>query len=307
MKRLLLLASLVLLTACQSSTPVINFHESVEQMSDVSKLLSVMEAKGIETTVLQGIPSDLLQYTEGEKVDLSGVVANHALLAEATKGANNLKWVCAINPNQSDWASILDACLEGGAVGVKTYLGYSYGHEAFLDDPSFKDFYDRLEQEGLFLVMPVNLSLYRSEFENVLSLHPNLQVIAPHYALSLGDLKTLREVMDAHPMLSLDTSFGHLDYVKTGFDLMTQNHEDIRQFMMDYQDRILFGTDNVMTTYEDKEAAWFEALYADYLGFFTESEKFTSQLDPQKEYQGLDLPKSVQKKVLFQNAKALLQ
>lgn len=306
MKRFLFLSTL-LLVACQSTPSVINFHESVEQRSDVSKLLAVMDEQGVGTTVLHGIPSDLLEYVEGEKIDLSGVAENHTLLAEATKDSKNLEWVCAVNPNQSDWESVLDGCLEAGAIGVKVYLGYSYAHEAALDEPRFKDFYDRLEQEDLFLTLPVNLALYRSEFENVLKLHPELQVIASHYGLSLGDLKTLREVMDAHPKLSLDTSFGHLDYVKEGFDILSQNHEEIRQFFIDYQDRIIFATDNVMTTYEDKEAEWFAALYSDYLSFFTESGEFTSQLDAQKQHQGLDLPSSVQRKVLFQNAKALLQ
>ena len=55
---------------------------------------------------------------------------------------------------------------------------------------------------------------------------------------------------------------------------------------IDYQDRDYFATDNVMTTYEDKEAEWFAALYSDYLFIFTESGEFTSQLDAQKQHQG---------------------
>ncbi len=309
MKRILfgLTILIILVVALLASPKIINSHESIEQLSDIAKLREVMKQNGIRKTVIHGIPMGFLHFKEGQKLDLANTTDNHAVILEAIQAyPEQFEFVCSIDPQQADRLDQLTACTDSGAVGAKIYLGYTYSHQARLDDPRFMPLYEAMATQGLLLILPVNTAEYQQELENILIVNPTLKVLVPHYALSSKSLDRLTGLLDSYPNLYVDTSFGHIDFAKDGFQTISNNHEAFHEFYVTYADRILFGTNNVMTTYEDKEAVWFSALTDDYLSFLREKE-FVSAIDPAVTYQGLDLPMSVLKKVLWKNWELLTQ
>ena len=307
MKRLLTtLTLLVSLSACQSGG-IVNAHESVEKLTDIARLRSIMQELGIQKTALTAMPKDLIHFKEGVTIDLTDTMDNQAVILQAMQEfPNDFAYVCSVDPRDIVWKEKLDQCSADHAVGVKVYLGYSYSHQAPLDSPEFGAFYDQIEKDGLFLNMPVNLTEFSAEFKNVLTLHPNLKVLAPHYALSSKDITALDALMDSAPNLYIDTSFGHVDFAKEGFQTISENHDAYVALFTEHADRILFATDNVVTTYEGKEAEWLSALYQNYIAILKEAE-FTSALDPEVKYQGLALSDDILNKVLYKNWNRLLK
>ncbi len=312
-------AALVLLLVVQVSLakpslpPIVNVHESIEKIADVVNLQTVMNDLNIRTTVLHAIPSSLLYYG-GKDVSLDAVEESNTLVQQIvaqTEGQDAFEFFCTVDPLDVNRGQILQDCLDQGALGLKLYNGYTYSHVLPLDDPKLSELYSTLQEEGALLMLPVNAGEYKEELENVLTLYPDLEVICPHYCLSSKSLNRLTELMTAHPNLYVDTSFGSTSFALEGFKTMSENTEAYLDFFAAFQDRILFATDNIVTSYEDKDDSFLNNLYQNYISMLSEGE-FDSLLDENPAdgttaYVGLNLPYTTLQKVFWKNWEDLLQ
>lgn len=285
-----LVVALVLFLAYQAlrseKLNIVNVHESVESVAEIVKLQTTMAELGISHTVLQAIPKDLL-YFEGEGVDLGDVEENNAALKAAVQEyPEQFSFFCTLDPNDPLRLEVLETCITDGAVGVKLYNGYSYAHQTPLDDAKLNELYAALQEKDLPLMLPVNTAQYEDQLRNVLTLYPDMTVICPHFCLASKDLTRLTALMTEYTKLYVDTSFGHIDFAQEGFETIRSNKEAYEEFFDTFQDRILFGTDAVVTSYEDKTVEWLNELYSDYIAVFTDD---------------LDLPTAIQKKIFYKN------
>ncbi|MBU0981545.1 amidohydrolase [Patescibacteria group bacterium] len=280
---------------------IVNIHESVEDDGDIAKLQVAMGDVGIDQTVLHGIPYDLLHYKGQELIRYSALDENHAFLKEVSDNdPEHFSFLCAVDPGDLNRMGEVQKCMDDGGLGVKIYDGYTYGHEYSLMDTKLTKVYDMVDELGGILMLPVNTSKYENELVEVLTTYPNIKIICPHYCLSSKNLPRLAELLDTYPNLYTDTSFGHQEFMLQGFETMTLHNEEFRNFFEKYQDRIMFGTDTVVTGYENKEREWLGNMYHDYLSMLS-ADTFTSKTDPSKEFKGLDLSPAIQKKVFWQN------
>jgi predicted TIM-barrel fold metal-dependent hydrolase len=266
--------------------PIVDVHESVESVAEIVKLQESMATLGITHVVLQSIPADLL-YFEGDSVDLSEVEENNAALKAAVEEyPDQFSYFCSLDPNDPLRTEDVENCIADGASGVKLYNGYSYAHQTPLDDAKLNEFYALLAEKDFPLMLPVNTTEYEGELRNVLTLNPDLTVICPHFCLSSKDLPRLTALMTDFPSLYVDTSFGNEDFANEGFETIRANKEAYQTFFDTFQDRILFGTDVVVTSYEDKTVEWLNTLYGSYLSLFIDD---------------LGLSESIQEKVFYEN------
>lgn len=274
-----------------SLPPVVNVHESVESVAEVVRLQAVNANVGnVVHTVLHAIPEDLVHFT-GENLTLSEVEENNEALKQIIDVyPDQFSYFCSVDPNDPKRIEVLGQCLEDGALGVKLYNGYSYSHLTELDDAKLADFYSALEEADALLMLPVNTTEYEEEFRNMLTLHPDLTVICPHYCLSSKNLNRLAALMSDYPNLYIDTSFGNEEFAEEGFEALASNRKAYVEFFTDFQDRILFGTDVVFTNDQEKTIEWSTALYKRYLSILTSD---------------LDLSYPILRKVLYQNWMAL--
>ena len=290
-----------------SSPSIVNAHESIENAEDIAKLTSAMARLNISDIVLHGIPEDYLRYDEEAEIDLSAIGNNHELILEAVESyPGKFHYVCTLDPEDSLRMNLLEECIENGAVGVKFYVGYAVSHTYNIDNPALGSFLERMAEAELFLMLPVNTTLFGAELEVMLAANPDLDVVCPHYCLSSTDLEWLGGALDKYPNLYVDTSFGSTRLFESGFARMSENHDAFVAFFDKYQDRILFATDNVITSYEDKTEEWVTQLYSDYISMMTEGE-FISAINPDLTYVGLDLTRAIQQKVFWRNWNALIE
>lgn len=237
----------------------------------------------------------------------------------------------------------LNKCFDEGAVALKIWkdIGMTFrdtnGAFIFIDDPRFDPIYDLLESRGLTLVNhnaePLNCWLplekmtvkgdssyfsrnpqyhmylhpdYPSYEEliaardRMLAKHPKLKYVGCHLGSQEWDVDVLAHSLDLFPNMSVDMA-ARITHFKI------QDREKVRDFILRYQHRILYGTDIII--HGSGQPGWSENRVKNILEqtwmkdweYFTTDQIFI-QDDKVREYQGLDLPRSVLKKIYFKNA-----
>ena len=131
--------------------------------------------------------------------------------------------------------------------------------------------------------------------DRLIANHPETVFILPHVANYAEDLDYVSRLLDLHPNVHIDFS--------ARIDEIGRNRDKARKFMLDYQDRIIFGTD--MPASPEVYDAYFRFLESDeenlaspdYDGTF-ERIRWTVS--------GLDLPDETLKKIYHENILRLI-
>lgn len=172
--------------------------------------------------------------------------------------------------------------LDGGAIAVKAWKNIGMelrrpdGSYAMIDDRIFVPIFEFLAGEAVPVVMHIgeplacwlpldeaspHYSYYRDHPEwyrhgrtdvphhaqliaardTVLEEHPGLRVVGAHLGSLEHDVAEVASRLDRYPNFCVDVS------ARLG-DLMRQDRSAVREFMVEYQDRVLFGSDMVFKT-----------------------------------------------------------
>lgn len=138
--------------------------------------------------------------------------------------------------------------------------------------------------------------------DRVLQKHPTLRVIGAHLGSLEYDVGEIARRLDAYPNFAVDTS------ART-YDLSLQDSSKVREFIMAYQDRILFGTDLVQRDLKwslDGETRQqilnqVRDTYRAVRAYYESSEMVILR---GREVQGLGLPQAILEKLYHKNALA---
>ena len=237
----------------------------------------------------------------------------------------------------------LEKSFNEGAIALKVWkdIGMTFqdkeGNFILIDDPRFDPIFDFVESEGKTLVNhngePKNCWLPLSEMtvkgesnyftnhpqyhmylhpeypsyeqlnaarDRMLEKHPGMRYVGCHLGSLEWNVDELARTLDKFPNMSVDMA-ARISHFKV------QEREKVRNFIIQYQDRLLYGTD-VGIRESDPGGSSLEKvqhiLHDTWLRdweYFTTDQMFT-QDDKVKEYHGLKLPVSVLKKIYYENA-----
>jgi predicted TIM-barrel fold metal-dependent hydrolase len=131
--------------------------------------------------------------------------------------------------------------------------------------------------------------------DHVLEKNPKLRMVGVHLGSMEKRLDEIGGHLDRYPNFAIDTA-GRMDY------LMLMPREQVRNFLIKYQDRILYGTDlDVLPTANVAEAL------QEWRSTYARDWKFLATGDPvkleDKQVPGLNLPREVVEKIFRDNAK----
>jgi predicted TIM-barrel fold metal-dependent hydrolase len=130
--------------------------------------------------------------------------------------------------------------------------------------------------------------------DHLLQLHPNLTLVGAHLGSMEVDVDQIARRFDRYPNFAVDTA-ARVEY------LMMQKPEKVRAFLVKYQDRVIYGTDNTLyppDKTEDVLREW-TARYA------RDWKYFAGDADVKFEHgttKGLHLPNDVLRKLYHDNA-----
>lgn len=197
-----------------------------------------------------------------------------------------------------------------GIIGYKIWFGVT----DMIDDPLFEPTFAKMEQVGMLGASihvaqpsptewcPNPLDFWRAQnaWERVLDRHPHLKVVNAHmldHFNSDEQLDYLMYILETYPNL-------HVDLAARFQQFHRMDRDKLRDFMIKYADRILYGTD---IGGQPKEGQYertaqmyfrsFQLLETDKIiegGFFSDTKT-----------QGLALPEDVLNKIYYQNAARL--
>ena len=166
-----------------------------------------------------------------------------------------------------------------------------------------------VDGQGMYLHAS-NGNKYLDEFAHVREMYPDMKVICPHFCLMSKKLSQLEILMEEFPNLYTDMSFGYIEYTAAGFKRFSKSVEKFRPFVELYQDRIFFGTDQVITDVKTKNHPEFlEEVFSAYMEILTEPQfKFetTWPMSYDETYEGLQLDEDTLQTILKDSPQKLL-
>ena len=130
--------------------------------------------------------------------------------------------------------------------------------------------------------------------DRLLASNPNLRVVGCHLGSMETDVDEVARHLDRYPNFAVDTA-ARVSY------LMMQSPEKVRAFMIKYQDRVLYGTDNGLVPGDDPSNTlprWQERYLWEWKYFATNDWIEYNG----KKYRGLALPQPVLYKLYHDNA-----
>jgi hypothetical protein len=229
-----------------------------------------------------------------------------------------------------------------GALGVKVWknIGMTYkdveGHFIMIDNPKFDPVFNFIAQQDKTVLghlgeprncwLPLEQMTVRSDQEyfrehpeyhmflhpeypsyeqqidardRMLNRNPDLRFVGAHLGSLEWSIDELAKRLDKFPNIAVDMAerICHLQVQSRN------DREKVRQFIIKYQDRLLYGTDASIDSTSDggKVRDKMQAIWLADWKYFVTNEKMTApQFDG--EFEGLQLPKEVVDKIYYQNA-----
>lgn len=280
---LVLLFFFFLTQRAYSGVKIIDTHEHIESMAKAEELRLAMGNLGISKTIL--IPSPIETITLNGNSTFTDYEQNiDEILKIGQSYPDDFIPFCTISPLDSNALQIFQDCVKRGGQGLKLYNGHSFFYKTFqitLDSGRMKPIYAYAERNGLPVLYHVNIANYGEELKRVLNDYPDLSVSVPHYMVSSIALQNVEALLDEYPNLYTDISFGHTPFMAAGFRRISLKIEKYEAFFEKYSDRILFGTDMVLTEIEKKDQDYMEEILDCYRNLL-EKKSFTC--DPVNDY-----------------------
>ena len=282
----------------------IDMHEHYRDGSDVETFLKAAGCLGI---------SKILFVPTGSPPDNQGYKTHQKSLINHIKKEYPEKIIafCTIDEADPKAAEIFEQCLRDGAEGLKL-IG---GHPDFYDEPLNSENMYKVYQKAAEYKVPIllhgsiiNIPELKDQLEQVYSDFPEVTFIHAHYCSTIMtglDLEQCAELLDKHPNLYIDLSMG--GGIKRYHYYFRKDLAKVKNFVLRYQDRILYGSDIILNRSTSKDFDW---LY--------QRMKCDIDLHQQKEYtcafgetdilhQGFNLDKEVLRKLYFENPKKILK
>jgi len=298
---------------------VVNAHDHLYRRDHLPKYFKAAERTGVTRTLFVASSAQTLLGSKGRR-DQMNDQNSMEILAAAEEHPGKIIPFCTLYPGDPEKLDKIKKFVADGAMGLKLYSGHSKFHERPLDVDDMLPVYAYCEQTGLPVCWHINLRLYKDEFKRVMERYPNMTVIVPHFGQAYWrpdvELPWIAELIDTYPNLYTDTSLGTRQILVGGLQVVSRNRDLFREFCNKYSDRILFGTDMVVTGNQEKTAEWIESviracrdmLEKDVYHFFMAargSKYATSDAHPYGMLHGLDLDERVLRKIYETNVEKL--
>jgi predicted TIM-barrel fold metal-dependent hydrolase len=294
----------------------VNVHEHLLYKGHLDNYLPAARAFGVEKTVIVASPQFTL-FGKGQKGEPI-MSENFAVILEAAKDhPDEIVPFFTVSPEDKELLARAKRHVAAGGKGIKLYTGHSNLHDRPLDAPELMPLYAYLEDIGLPINWHVNLAKWHEEFDRVMSKHPKLNVMVPHYGVCFWrpeeHMPIVARLMRKYPNLYVDTSLGTREILIDGLYRVAEHKPLFQQFFEEFQDRIVWGTDAVITGNLEKTPSWYAKVLAgtrdqlerDHFQFpLAEgySRYFKKDRDPTGVIEGLALPEPILKKVYKDNA-----
>lgn len=280
----------------------IDFHEHYRTGGNIEEFLKAAGSLGISKTVF--VPT-------GWGPDNSGYKNYQKFLIKYIKKLYPEKIIafCTVDEADPEAAEIFKQCIKDGGQGLKL-LG---GHPGFYDEPLNSENMYKVYQVARNYKMPIlvhgsiiNIPEIKEQLDQVYSDFPEVTFIHAHYCSAIFqgiNLDQCAGLLDKHPNLYIDLSMG--GGIKRYHKYFREDLPKIKDFILTYQDRILFGSDIILDRSSSKNFNFIYPRISCDLDLHQKKEYACPFGEKDILHQGLNLEKEVLKKLYFENPKKI--
>jgi predicted TIM-barrel fold metal-dependent hydrolase len=280
----------------------ITVHEHYRTKANLNRYFSVARNLGIGKTIF--LPTGMNPDNRGYKEHMM------ELLKVQEQYPKEIIAFCAVDEQDSKAAEVLEDCFKAGGQGLKILGGHPDFYDEPLDSVNMHAIFEvarRYKRPVLAHVSIINLPQANLEFKNLLNDYSDLSVIFSHYCSTVMNgvhLEQCADYLNTYPNLYVDLTMG--GGIQRYFSYMKQDMQPFKEFVEKYQDRLLYGSDIILTknksirSLERRMKCDIDLLTQEYYTCHNQTEK--NEILP-----GYGLSASILKKIFIENAKKALQ
>jgi len=279
----------------------IDMHEHYWVTGNIDLFLRALGCFGISKVVLlpTGAPPDNKFYR----------INSMFLMMWAKRYPDQVIPFCTIDEADPRAAELVEQYILAGAKGVKL-IG---GHPDYYDEPLNSENMYKVYQKAAEYDVPVllhgsliNIPELQDQLDQVYSDFPEVTFQHAHYGQTLMKgihLDVIAELLDKYPNLYIDLSMGSGITGYHGY--LKRDLETIRNFVIEYQDRILFGSDLILSIGTNDFDWLYERVRCEI--DLCQKAEFTCEFGKSDwVHQGFDLDEEILRKLYYENPKKVL-
>lgn len=301
---------------------ITNAHDHLYMLKHLDNYLPAAKKLGVTRTIFVASSEFTFLGTKGDKTKLNDWSTKEILKA-AKAYPDSIIPFATLHPDDENKVELSKGYVAEGVKGLKLYTGHSNFHDRPLDAPEMLPVYAYCEESGLPLLWHVNMAKYTKELFRVLDKFPTLTVIVPHLGVGFWRpegqvMEDVTHMLETYPNVYVDTSFGTREILVGGLEKVTNNLAFFKDFYARHQDRIVWGTDMVVTGNKEKTEAWIESViracrdlhekdhYTFWMAASGSGYAYGQKDNIYGEERGLNLPHEILKKIYETNIEKVL-
>src|SRR3989338_5416605 len=223
---------------------ILDMHEHYSKGGNMKSYLDVAAKLGVSKTVF--LPT-------GGQPDNHGYKENMAQLLELKKQfPDRIIAFCTVDEADPDAPEIFKKCLDDGGKGIKLMAGHPNFYDVPIDDEKIRALFEIANERDVPVIVHmsiINVPKIKDEFMRLMDGFPNTRLQFSHYCSTIYNginLDQCAEFLDKFPNMYIDLSMGGgiTRYFKYLSD--PANLQQVKDFIVKYQDRILYGTDMIL-------------------------------------------------------------
>ena len=285
----------------------INMHEHYYVSGDVALFLRALGCLGVSKVVL--VPTGYSPDNKFYRIN------SMLLMMWAKRYPDQVIPFCTIDEADPRAAELVERYILAGAKGLKL-IG---GHPEYYDEPYNSENMYKVYQKAAEYDVPVlmhcsliNIPELQEQMDEVLSDFPEVTFIFAHYGNTLmkgNNLDVIAELLDKHPNLYTDMSHG--GGIRSYHNYLINDMEIIRDFIIEYQDRILFGSDLILSIATNDFDWLYDRVKCEIdlcqQAEYTMGTRFSCKCNIADEvHQGFDFDEEILRKIYYENPKRVL-
>jgi predicted TIM-barrel fold metal-dependent hydrolase len=286
----------------------ISTHEHYRARGDIRPYLAAMEWANIEKAVF--VPTAWPPSNPHYKDNLQ------ELLALRRRYPKKIIVFATAYDKDPEAATILEEAMKQGAQGIKFIdwlASAKYPDEAGpVDSENMYRVYEIARRYRVPVLLHIDFQKrpdWKGQFERVATDFPDVTFILAHYCRAASGqtpaLELCADTLDKFPHVFGDISMG--GGLKRYMRYFDEDPVRWHDFVLRYQDRLLWGTDIILDGNPSKDAAWVRhRMLTDFLMFQSTLYQSPFHQNDKTLHTGLALPTSVLKKIYYENPRRLL-
>ncbi len=281
----------------------VDMHEHFRKNGSIDTFLKAAGCFGISKVVF--VPT-------GSPPDNKGYEAHWEALIEQVKESygDTVIPFCTIDEADPNAAELFEQYIQEGAMGLKLIGGHPDFYDEPLNSENMYKVYQVAAEHGIPVLIHASITTIeglKEQLEEVFSDFPEVTFIHAHYSSTIMggiNLDQSAELLDKYPNLYIDLSMG--GGIARYHKYLKQDLAQIKDFVIAYQDRILFGSDIILGLSDTKDFNWlYERIKCDI--YLHEKTEYTCEFgESDWEHGGFNLDKEVLRKLYYENPKKVL-